>query len=125
MSENPVAGNRARGALRVAVLVATAALLAGAAIRGPGETARPEAGRKRIAVVLSVGGLGDRSFNDMAYAGLQRAKSELGIVGVHGEPHAMSEDERYLDFYAQSGFDAVFAIGFLMKTSLEKVAARH
>jgi basic membrane protein A len=107
------------------VLAATALLVVGAALRGPGEAARPDPGRKRVAVVLSIGGLGDRSFNDMAFEGLERARRELGVVGVHGEPHAMSEDERYLDFYAEQGFDLVFAIGFLMKTSLETVAARH
>ncbi len=113
--------------LRVTVLVLAAVLALGAAIRGPGEAARPEAGKKRVAVVLSVGGRGDRSFNDMAFEGLERARADrsLGIVGVCGEPAAMSEDERYLDFYAEEGFDVVVAIGFFMQTALEKVARRH
>ncbi len=33
----------------------------------------------RPALVLDVGGLGDQSFNDSAYAGLQRAKKELNV----------------------------------------------
>lgn len=107
------------------LLALAALLLVGAAVRGPGEAARPVAGKQRVAVVLSVGGLGDRSFNDMAYEGLQRARKELGVIGVYGEPAAMSEDERYLDFYAEQGFDLVFAVGFLMRSALEKAAARH
>jgi basic membrane protein A len=107
------------------VLALAAALLGAAALRGPGEAAAPEEGRKRVAVVLSVGGLGDRSFNDMAYEGLVRARDEIGVIGAYGEPAAMSEDERYLDFYAEQGFDLVFAVGFLMTSSLEKVAPRH
>ncbi len=118
-------GTANRRRARLAVLALTAVLVVGAVLRGPGEAARPEPGKKRVAVVLSVGGLGDRSFNDMAYAGLQRAQSELGVIGVYGEPAAMSEDERYLDFYAEQGFDLVFAIGFLMQSSLDTVAARH
>lgn len=110
---------------RRVVLVLAGALLLGAAVRGPGEAAAPEPGRKRVAVVLSVGGLGDRSFNDMAYEGLLRARRELGVVGVHGEPAAMSEDERYLEFYAAQGFDLVFAIGYFMRSALETVARRH
>ncbi len=107
------------------VLAATALLAAGAVWRGPGETAAPEEGKHRVAVVLSVGGRGDRSFNDMAYEGLMRARDELGIVATYGEPAAMSEDERYLDFYASEGFDLVIGVGFLMASALEKVAAHH
>jgi basic membrane protein A len=113
-----------REIVRIAVLGLAALLALGAAVRGPGEAARPEPGRKRVAVVLSVGGRGDRSFNDMAFEGLERAPA-LGIVGVCGEPAAMSEDERYLAFYAEQGFDLVVAIGFLMRSALEKVAAKH
>lgn len=121
MGPGDVRRRRARGI----VLVLATALLAVALLRGPGEAASPEPGRKRVAVVLSVGGLGDRSFNDMAHAGLVRAREELGVIGAYGEPAGMSEDERYLDFYAEQGFDLVFAIGFLMTSSLEKVAPRH
>jgi len=111
--------------VRGLVLACAAALLAVAMVRGPGEAAAPEAGRLRVAVVLSVGGLGDRSFNDMAHEGLVRAGEELGVITAYGEPAAMSEDERYLDFYSEQGFDLVFAVGFLMTSSLEKVSARH
>jgi len=117
-------GRRSR-ALRGAVLVATALLVLGAVLGGPGEAAVPEDGTRRVAVVLSVGGRGDRSFNDMAYEGLVRAGGELGVVTAYGEPAAMSEDERYLDFYAQQGFDLVVAVGFLMTSALERVAARY
>ena len=33
----------------------------------------------RVALVTDTGGIGDQSFNDLAWAGLQRAKEELGI----------------------------------------------
>ncbi|MCE9634948.1 MAG: BMP family ABC transporter substrate-binding protein [Planctomycetes bacterium] len=111
--------------VRWIVFALAGALALGAVVRGPGEAAAPETGKKRVAVVLSVGGLGDRSFNDMAYEGLQAARRDLGVIGVYGEPAAMSEDERYLDFYAEQGFDLVFAVGFLMKSALESAAKRH
>jgi basic membrane protein A len=111
--------------MRTFVLIATVALLGAAVLRGPGEAAAPEPGRKRVAVVLSVGGLGDRSFNDMAHSGLLDAGHELGVVTAYGEPAAMSEDERFLEFYAEQGFDLVFAVGFLMTSALDKVAARY
>lgn len=75
-----------------------------------------------IGLVLSVGGLGDKSFNDSAYEGLTRAARELGIEPIYGQPEQMAEDERYLRQYAEQGMDLVIAVGFLMKDALEKVA---
>jgi basic membrane protein A len=76
----------------------------------------------RVGLVLSVGGLGDKSFNDSAYQGLMRAKAELGAEPVYGQPEQMSEDEKYLRQYAEQGMDLVIAVGFLMMDALAKVA---
>lgn len=77
-----------------------------------------------VGLVLSVGGLGDKSFNDSAYQGLLRAKQELGVKIVYGQPEQMAEDEKYLREYAEAGLDLVIAVGFLMKDALEKVSAQ-
>ncbi len=79
----------------------------------------------RVAVVLSVGGLGDRSFNDLAYEGMQRAVRDFGVEGIAGEPADHAEDEAYLDLYAREGYDLIVALGFLMRSKVEKVAPRH
>lgn len=76
----------------------------------------------KVALVLSVGGLGDKSFNDSAYQGLMKAKDQLGIGAVYGQPEQMSEDEKYLRQYAEQGFGVVIGVGFLMKDALDKVA---
>jgi basic membrane protein A and related proteins len=76
----------------------------------------------RVAIVLSVGGLGDRSFNDGAYRGLQTAVRDLGIHGIHGEPADMAEDYEYLRIYAESGFDLIIGVGFLMQDAITRVA---
>jgi len=81
-----------------------------------------KADRVRIALVLSVGGLGDKSFNDSAYEGLMRAATELGIDPLYGQPEQMAEDEKYLRQYAEEGLDLIIGVGFLMKDALEKVA---
>jgi basic membrane protein A len=88
-----------------------------------GEKKAPDAGDKPVVgLVLSVGGLGDKSFNDSAYEGLTRAADELGIEPVYGQPEQMSEDEKYLRQYAEQGMEIVIAVGFLMKDALEKVS---
>ena len=45
----------------------------------PTTTAGPTAS---IGMVYDIGGRGDLSFNDMAYAGLERAINELGVEAV-------------------------------------------
>ncbi|MEN8149457.1 MAG: BMP family ABC transporter substrate-binding protein [Planctomycetota bacterium] len=106
------------------ILVGVALFLAifGPARDGPGANA-PDV--VRVALVLSVGGLGDRSFNDLAYAGLVRAERELGVEGALGEPVDHAEDEAYLAFYAERGYDLVVAVGYLMTSKLERVAPRY
>jgi basic membrane protein A len=76
----------------------------------------------KVGIVLSIGGLGDKSFNDSAYRGLENAKKDLGIEFKHVEPASPSEDEGYLREYAEAGYDLVIATGFLMKDATEKVA---
>lgn len=98
---------------------AVALILAGC---GRQEAPKDESGKTKIGLVLSVGGLGDKSFNDSAYEGLKRAEKELGIVPVYGQPEQMAEDEKYLRQYAEQGMGLVIAVGFLMKDALEKVA---
>jgi basic membrane protein A len=91
--------------------------------KAPREATGGASGPKvRVGLVLSVGGLGDKSFNDSAYQGLMKAKAELGVEPVYGQPEQMSEDEKYLRQYAEQGTDLVVAVGFLMKDALEKVA---
>jgi basic membrane protein A len=89
-----------------------------------GEKQETGGGKSTVGLVLSVGGLGDKSFNDSAYEGLTRAAEELGIKPVYGQPEQMSEDEKYLRQYAERGMDLVIGVGFLMKDALEKVSGQ-
>lgn len=110
---------------RLSACLALAACIALVLLACQGGEKQP-AGRKaqkvRIGLVLSVGGLGDKSFNDSAYEGLMRAKEELGIDPIYGQPEQMAEDEKYLRQYAEEGLDLVIGVGFLMKDALDKVA---
>jgi basic membrane protein A len=76
----------------------------------------------RVALLLSVGGLGDKSFNDSAHEGLMKAKKDLPVKVFEGQPTMIAEDERYLRTYAARGFDLIIAVGFLMKSAVVKVA---
>lgn len=76
----------------------------------------------RVGIVLSTGGLGDLSFNDAAYRGLQRAEEELDISFDYIEPADPSEDETALRRFAERGYNLVIGVGFQMADSMEIVA---
>src|SRR3989442_1575429 len=76
----------------------------------------------RAAVVTDVGGIGDKSFNMMAWNGLQRAGKELGFEVKVAESREDADYEPNLRRMAGQGFDVVVAVGFKLKDALEKVA---
>ncbi len=87
----------------------------------------PEAADEdRIAIVFATGGLGDQSFNDAAYEGVQRAEQELGIEFDFAEPSAIAEYDDYLTQFAATGrYGLIISIGFDQADALEEVAAQH
>lgn len=79
----------------------------------------------KVGIVLSTGGLGDKSFNDSAYRGLEKAKKDFGIQFKYVEPASPAEDEEYLREYAEAGYDLVIATGFQMTESAKVVASDY
>jgi basic membrane protein A len=80
---------------------------------------------KRVGIVYDIGGRGDKSFNDSAYAGLQAAKQEHGDAietrDVSPNPDG-SDRKELLDSLADDGYGLVFGIGFLFSTDITKSA---
>jgi len=79
----------------------------------------------KVGIVLSTGGKGDKSFNDSAIAGLEKAKKELGIEYKDIQPKDVADDEKSLEFLAKEGYDLVIAVGFMMGDALAKVAPKY
>jgi len=79
----------------------------------------------KVGIVLSTGGLGDKSFNDAAYRGLEQAQKDLGIEFKYVEPASPAEDEEFLREYAEAGYDLIIATGFQMTESARTVAADY
>jgi len=88
-------------------------------------TKQLEAKKLRVGLVYDVGGRGDKSFNDGAYAGLEAAKKELGdrLEIKVLEPAGGGENrEQLLRLLAQDKYDLIFGIGFMFPDSIRKVA---
>jgi basic membrane protein A len=79
----------------------------------------------RPALVLDIGGLGDQSFNDSAYAGLQKAKKDLDVQTETLESNAATDYVNNITQLADSGYNPVFAVGFLMTDAVNEIAPQY
>ena len=86
-------------------------------------TAEPEK-KIKVGMVTDIGGLNDRSFNESAYKGLQRAESELGVEIRAVTSKSNADYVPNLSTLARQKYDLVIAVGFLMAEATEKVAGQ-
>lgn len=77
----------------------------------------------KVGLVFDIGGRGDKSFNDAAYAGLERAKTELGVTTSYVEPGEAMDREASLRQLAVAGNQVVFGIGFMFTDDITAMAA--
>ena len=84
----------------------------------------PEAKKIKVGLVTDTGGLNDRSFNQLANEGLERAKSELGIETRVLVSKANSDYVPNLSTLAQQKYDLVIGNGFLMADAMNTVATK-
>ena len=78
-----------------------------------------------VGVVFDVGGRGDKSFNDGAYAGADRAVAELGAHVRFVEPGEGSDREAGLRLLAAEGLDLVIGVGFIFTDDLTPLAREY
>jgi basic membrane protein A len=99
-------------------------VLAGCTTPAPtaGTGTTPEKPKLKTAMVTDVGGLGDKSFNDLSWAGLEKAKSELGVETKVLESKQITDYESNLQQLATAGYSPIFAVGFLMTDAVTKMA---
>jgi len=81
---------------------------------------------KKIGLILATGGLGDKSFNDISFAGVKRAKEELGIEFDYVEPKAIAEYEGFQRDFAKAGeYVLIICVGFDQAEALDKIAGEY
>jgi basic membrane protein A len=79
----------------------------------------------RVGLVLATGGLGDKSFNDISYAGVVRASQELGIDFDFVEPKSIAEYNNFQTAFAEGDYAITICIGFDQADALTEVAGLH
>jgi len=77
----------------------------------------------KVGLVFDVGGRGDKSFNDAAYKGLERAKRDFGIDFEVIDPGEGSDRESALRKLAnRKDIGIVFGVGFIFTEDITKIA---
>ncbi len=106
------------------VAVVALVLAAGCARKAetPAASSAAKPGALEVGLVFDIGGRGDKSFNDAAYAGLERAKAQLGIHYQTLETGEGSDREAQMRQLATGGSQLVFGVGFLFTDDVKALA---
>ncbi|WP_297434085.1 BMP family ABC transporter substrate-binding protein [uncultured Cetobacterium sp.] len=78
----------------------------------------------KVGLILAMGGLGDKSFNDSAYAGLLKAQKDFNIEVKYVEPNSWMEDAYFLEEYSQNGFDLIIATSYTAQDAMEDISSK-
>lgn len=82
-------------------------------------------GAVSVGIVFDLGGRGDKSFNDGAYLGAERAMRDFGAVVRFVEPGEGSDREAGLRLLAAQDMDLVVGVGFIFTDDLTLLANEY
>lgn len=71
-------------------------------------------GKLKVGLVTDVGGVNDKSFNQSAWAGVQKAAKEMGWDAKFIESKQPTDYEKNIDQFATEKYDVIVTVGFLM-----------
>lgn len=106
---------------KVLSLVLVLMLVLGLAACGAAEA---PAATVAVTMITDTGGLGDQSFNDSAWAGLEKAKADLGATTKVLESQTADDYAANLSAAASEGSDLIISVGFLMAEATAAAAAQ-
>ena len=113
-------GGKLKKFTRIVAVAAAATMATVGFIAAPSHAAS----KVKVGIAYDIGGRGDKSFNDSAAAGLDRAKKKWGIAAKEITVTQGTDSERTdkLRLLAQAGYSPIIAIGFLYAGPITTVA---
>jgi basic membrane protein A len=116
---------RNRISLFVLALVALAlGACAPAAAPTTAPAASPAKAALKVGLVTDTGGVNDKSFNQSAWAGVQKAVKEFGVQSKFIESKQPTDYEKNIDLFQNDKYDIIITVGFLMgdATAIKAIA---
>ena len=111
-----------RSQLRFLALVGAVLMIVAAC--GSTSSGGSTAKQVKVGLVTDVGGLNDKSFNHLAYVGLQRAIADFNVKGDVTESKTGDDYVPNLTNFASKGYDLVIGVGFLMQEAVGTVSGQ-
>ena len=84
-----------------------------------------ESNQIKVGIMLSDAGLGDQSFSDLGFAGLEKARDELNISFEYREIQETDTYAKGLEELVKSGNDLIIGLGFSIQEDLETIAQKY
>ena len=106
---------------RVSALSLLALILLLARCDGPGEDASQgngSGGAPYAGIVFDVGGIDDKSFNELAHRGLKKAESDLGVTVEMYEPAQPADPSPGLQRLCNKKCQVVIGVGFIFSDQM-------
>ena len=119
---------RNRGTRFVALVLVIALVATIAAGCGNGGSSSSTSGGSSTGAAIKVGmvtdtaGIGDKSFNDLTWAGLQKAKKDFGVDIKYLQSTTAADYDTNLTSLATAGYNPVIAVGFLLTDNVSKIS---
>lgn len=79
----------------------------------------------KVGIVLSVGGLRDKSFNDATYDGIEQLRNSGKCLVEVIEPSNISDIETALEYFCNKDKDLICAVGIFANDAVRKVSLKH
>jgi len=83
------------------------------------EAAKPAA---KICQVTDTGGIDDKSFNALAWSGMERAATDMGVEIKYLESQQQSDYEVNINAFIEEGCDLIISVGYLLADATKAAA---
>jgi basic membrane protein A len=78
----------------------------------------------KVGLITDLGQLDDNGFNELAYKGLKRAKSELGVEGRVVESRSAADYVPNMSSLVRQGYDLIIGVGFAQGDAVDSAAVK-
>jgi basic membrane protein A len=76
----------------------------------------------KVALVTDIGGIDDKSFNQTAWAGVEKAQKDLGVQGKYLQSKQQTDYDKNIQEFVQEGYPMIVTVGFLLGPATAKGA---
>ncbi len=76
----------------------------------------------KVAFVTDIGGIDDKSFNQTAWAGVQKAMKDFGIDAKYLQSRQQTDYDKNITTFIQEGYPLIVTVGFLLGPATAKGA---